>query len=168
MKLVIDTQRKENYAAYNEGYVHGLDAPYWAFKGGSTYIFPNCDPNKAEEIAEFVKAFITSNNEMFIEYVLDWTAQDDDFVTESQQMHIEHGQGDTNYLDPEIWIKDGRVFLKRGYRVSEHHATQANELHLWHDELFEGGDSKCVGHFVDGKERPRHLDKNAYMRYLAR
>jgi hypothetical protein len=91
---------------------------------------------------------------MFVEYVLDWTAQDDDFVTESQQMHKEYGQGDTNYLNPEIWIKDGRVFLKRGYRVSKHHATQANELHIWHDELFWGGASKCVGYFVDDKEIP--------------
>ena len=67
MKLVIETQCKENYAAHNEHYVHGVDTPYWKFKGGSTYIFPNCDPNKAEEIAEFVKCFITSNNAGFIE-----------------------------------------------------------------------------------------------------
>jgi len=155
MKLVIDTQRQENYAAHNEGYVHGLDAPYWKYKGGSTYIFPNCDPNKAKEIAEFVEGFITSSNSMFIEYVLDWAVQDDDFVTESQQMYKEHGQGDTNHLDPEIWIKDGRVFLKHGFRVSKHHETQANELHIWHYELFKDGASKCVAYFVDGVEQNR-------------
>ena len=154
MKLVIETQHKENYAAHDENYVHGVDAPYWKFKGGSTYIFPSCDPNKAEDIAEFLKPYITSNNAGFIEYVLGWSAQDDAFITESQRMHKEYGQGSTNYLDPEIWIKDGKVFQERGHIISEHHATHANEMHLWHDELFEDGTSKCIGYFVDGKEIP--------------
>ena len=154
MKLIIDTQHKENYAAHNEDYVHGVDESYWKFKGGSTYIFPNCDPNKAEEIAEFVKPFITSNNEMFIEYVLGWTAHEDSYITESQKLHQEYGAGNTNYLDPELWIKDGRVFQERGHVISEYHETHSNEQHLWHDELFENGTSKCIAYFVDGVQIP--------------
>ena len=41
-KLVIQTQYKENYAAHNEDYVHGVSEAYWKFKGGSTYVLPNC------------------------------------------------------------------------------------------------------------------------------
>ena len=37
-KLVIQTQYKENYAAHNEDYVHGVSEPYWKFKGGETFV----------------------------------------------------------------------------------------------------------------------------------
>ena len=39
--LVIQTQYRENYAAHNEDYVHGVSEPYWKFKGGSTYFVDN-------------------------------------------------------------------------------------------------------------------------------
>ena len=39
--LVIQTQYRENYAAHNENYEHGVDEPHWKFKGGTTYVFPN-------------------------------------------------------------------------------------------------------------------------------
>ena len=35
--LVIQTQYRENYAAHDEGYKHGVSEPYWKFKGGCTY-----------------------------------------------------------------------------------------------------------------------------------
>jgi len=152
MKLVIDTQYQENYAAHDESYVHGIDTPHWKFKGGSQYIFPNCDPNKAEEIAEFVKPFISYSNPASKEYVLGWSAQDDAYLTDNQKMIKEYDTGGTKYLDPEIWIKDGKVFKERGFIVGEFNEEHAGEMHLWHDELFEDGTSKCIGYFIDGVE----------------
>ena len=34
MKLVINTQYRENYAAHNEDFVPGVSQDYWKFKGG--------------------------------------------------------------------------------------------------------------------------------------
>ena len=84
MKLVIETQHKENYAAHDENYVHGASAPRWKFKGGTTYVFPDCDPNKAENTAEFLKPYITCNNSDFKEYVLGWSVKEDNFEPESK------------------------------------------------------------------------------------
>jgi|TARA_R110001592_G_scaffold28662_4_gene104883 hypothetical protein len=153
MKLVIETQHQENYAAHDENYVHGTSDPRWKFKGGTTYVFPACDPNKAEDTAEFLKPYITCNNSDFKEYVLGWSVKEDNFETESQRMYREHGQGDTNYLDPEIWTKDGKVFQERGFVVGNH-SDKAGDLHLWHDELFEGNTANCIGYFVNSKEIP--------------
>ena len=41
MKLLINTQYKENYAWHNEDYVHGVSEPYWKYKGGSAYVLEN-------------------------------------------------------------------------------------------------------------------------------
>ena len=41
MKLLINTQYKENYACHNEDYVHGVSEPYWKYKGGSAYVLEN-------------------------------------------------------------------------------------------------------------------------------
>jgi len=41
MKLLINTQYKENYAWGNDDYVHGVSEPYWKFKGGSAYVLEN-------------------------------------------------------------------------------------------------------------------------------
>ena len=43
LKLVIHTQYKENYAAHDEGYEHGVSEPYWKFKGGSVYVIEDID-----------------------------------------------------------------------------------------------------------------------------
>ena len=41
MKLVINTQHRENYAAHDEDFVPGVSADYWKFKGGSTFVVNN-------------------------------------------------------------------------------------------------------------------------------
>ena len=41
MKLLINTQYKENYAWGNDDYVHGVSDPYWKYKGGSAYVLEN-------------------------------------------------------------------------------------------------------------------------------
>lgn len=51
MKLVINTQYRENYAAHDEGYVHGVSEPYWKFKGGTSYVVPNFTGTNGEATA---------------------------------------------------------------------------------------------------------------------
>lgn len=80
MKLVIQTQYKENYAAHNEDYVHGVSEPYWKFKGGSTYIVPSYEFVSAEEIQNAVnnlEAMFCYSNECAEEYVLEWSIEED-------------------------------------------------------------------------------------------
>lgn len=77
-KLVIQTQYQENYAAHNEDYVHGVDAPHWKFKGGSTYVLPNCGDADVDAVVEAVAEYITWSNEASKEYitsayVADWS-----------------------------------------------------------------------------------------------
>ena len=50
--LVIQTQYRENYAAHNEDYKHGIDEPYWKFKGGSTYFVTNLTSKQINKIAQ--------------------------------------------------------------------------------------------------------------------
>lgn len=77
-KLVIQTQYQENYAAHDEDYVHGVDAPHWKFKGGSTYVLPNCGDADVDAVVEAVAEYITWSNEASKEYitsayVADWS-----------------------------------------------------------------------------------------------
>ena len=41
MKLVIQTQYKENYSAHNEDWVGPSENDHWKFKGGETYVVAN-------------------------------------------------------------------------------------------------------------------------------
>lgn len=76
-KLVIQTQYKENYAAHNEDYVHGVSAPHWKFKGGSTYVLLNCDSDvDLADVEAMVSPYITDLNEYVEEYILDTSVVD--------------------------------------------------------------------------------------------
>lgn len=76
MKIVINTQIRENYGS--------TDKPYWKFKGGETYIVPNLTVEQALKIKDVgiptLTKLIESNSEMFEEYVQNWAILDDDFV----------------------------------------------------------------------------------------
>ena len=66
-KLVIQTQYRENYAAHDAGYKHGVDQPHWKFKGGTTYVFPHFkDFNNVTDM-------ISYSHEVAEEYVLTWS-----------------------------------------------------------------------------------------------
>ena len=65
-KLVIQTQYKENYAAHNEDYVHGVSEAYWKFKGGNTYIVS--DVEREQDAVAFVMAAFCENNVAWKEY----------------------------------------------------------------------------------------------------
>ena len=80
LNLIIQTQYKENYAAHDEGYVHGVSEPYWKFKGGSSYLITDIDFLNTEYLQGLVDetAFLhTQKNEMAEEYVLDWELIDE-------------------------------------------------------------------------------------------
>ena len=78
MKLVIHTQYRENYAAHNEDYDHGVDTPHWKFKGGSTYVVPNFkDYSNITEVMKNLSGLITYGNPASEEYILDWEVVED-------------------------------------------------------------------------------------------
>ena len=74
--LVINTQYRENYAAHNEDYKHGIDEPHWKFKGGSTYFVDYLTDNQIAKIEQFgiptLSNLIEFTNEASEEYVLDY------------------------------------------------------------------------------------------------
>ena len=92
-KLVIQTQYRENYAAHNADYKHGIDQPYWKFKGGTTFVVENLSSNMINKIAvngipELVN-LVEYSNEAAEEYVIDWEiAEDDAVVCESWETPI--------------------------------------------------------------------------------
>jgi hypothetical protein len=125
LNLIIQTQYKENYAAHNEDYVHGVSESYWKFKGGSTYLVTDIDFINTEYLEGLVEetAFIHSyENPASMEYVLDWELIDEenlsDHIEEWESPYIleknEKGQwtskkvtenGDMGYMKSEILSK---------------------------------------------------------------
>ena len=79
LKLVIDTQYKENYGAHDwDG--TGECPQYWKFKGGSSYLITDIDFINTEYLQGLVDetAFIHSyENEAAMEYVLNWELIDE-------------------------------------------------------------------------------------------
>ena len=68
-KLVIQTQYKENYGAHDwDG--KGECPQYWKFKGGSTYVMPNCGEVHLNKIVDLVAPYITESNDFVQEYIL--------------------------------------------------------------------------------------------------
>jgi len=84
MKLVINTQHRENYAAHDEDFVPGVSADYWKFKGGSTFVVNNITPPQARNIEmdgiPTLTALIEDRNESFEEYILGYDIVEDDAV----------------------------------------------------------------------------------------
>ena len=73
MKVVINTQYKENY---------GTEAdPYWKFKGGTTYIIAASDREDADKIVELgmptLTALIENSGSMCEEYIVGTSIQAD-------------------------------------------------------------------------------------------
>lgn len=76
MKIVIQTQVRENYGE--------ADKPYWKFKGGNTFVVPNLTPAQAARVQEVgiptLKGLIESFNPMFEEYVVSFDVVDNSAV----------------------------------------------------------------------------------------
>jgi hypothetical protein len=73
MKIVINTQYKENYGSEAD--------PYWKFKGGTTYIIAASDREDADKIVELgmptLTSMIESRNSMYEEYIVGTSIQTD-------------------------------------------------------------------------------------------
>ncbi len=80
MKLVINTQYKENYS-WPDWDGNGECPQYWKFKGGSTYVVPGVDVMSSledqERIANELQELICYENEASMEYLLDWNIMDE-------------------------------------------------------------------------------------------
>ena len=83
MKIVIQTQIRENYGAHDwDG--KGECPQYWKFKGGETYIVPNLSEEQVAQVIDLgmptLIALIEERNEYYEEYVQNWASLDDDLV----------------------------------------------------------------------------------------
>ena len=83
MKLVIQTQIRENYGAHDwDG--EGECPQYWKYKGGNTYVVRYLSDANVNRIVENgipnLTKLITENNDYYQEYILDWQIVGDDEV----------------------------------------------------------------------------------------
>lgn len=82
MKLVIQTQIRENYGAHDWN-GEGTCPQYWKMKGGNTYVVENLSPKQAMKAKEGIPTLtklIEEMNEYYEEYILDWSLEEDDAV----------------------------------------------------------------------------------------
>lgn len=78
MKLVINTQYRENYAAHDEGYEHGVSEAYWKFKGGTTYVVSRfTDVNNITQVMKNLATLIEYGNPGSEQYIIDWEIVED-------------------------------------------------------------------------------------------
>jgi len=143
MKLIIEMQDEENYAAH-EGFVGEYR---WKYKFGSTYVINDVDVNNLDALIEEVKPFICEDNDYFKSYIATWYVLGDDEDTEYVKQQKEYGSGwDTLYLPTELKKNSKGVwFQKRGYIVGKMQQDNYPELVGkfcgWVDNLITG---KCV------------------------
>ena len=157
MKIVIQTQILENYAAHDENYSHGVDESYWKAKGGNTYVVEGVSIEDAQSEGYYDTIFdlITENNEFFQEYILGSDLIDDvDFVEsdhkqpwesityitqEGEQFHatktVENGE--YGYMRKEI------AKVVESYVMKDRDFDGANSF-------FENGTFRKQFHLVDG------------------
>lgn len=78
VRLVIETQCRENYGAHNWDGV-GACPQYWKYKGGSTYVYDfDHSQDDAKSLVEALRPLIEDKSEGFEEYILDWSIVDRD------------------------------------------------------------------------------------------
>jgi hypothetical protein len=142
MKLIIEMQDEENYAAH-EGFVGEYR---WKYKFGSTYVINNVDA-EFDALVEEVKPFICEDNDYFKSYIATWYVLGDNEDTEYVKQQKEYGgDWDTLYLPTELKKNSKGVwFQKRGYIVGKMQQDNYPELVGkfvgWVDNLITG---KCV------------------------
>ena len=108
MKLMIQTQVQENYGAHDwDG--EGECPQYWKFKGGNDYSY-NLGPvmRNAEALAELVEALrsqVEEDNIGYREYILGWTVESDDYLTDFEQSQLEY-EGKITYRTRELKLAE--------------------------------------------------------------
>jgi hypothetical protein len=118
MKLVISTQYRENYGAHDwDG--TGECPQYWKFKGGSEYIIEDIQHfvklneflrKKCEMIVDEIRAKIEHKSEYAEEYILGWTVEEDNYLSEFERNQLEF-DGEIKYFEPRLDI-EGNVIKK--------------------------------------------------------
>ena len=94
MMIVIRTQYRENYGTE--------DQPYWKFKGGSEYKVTNVPTNAIiHEVVDAVRSEVEYNGPMSEQYILDWSVEDDGYLSEFEQSQLEY-DGAILYPEPTI------------------------------------------------------------------
>ena len=140
MKLIIEMQDQENYAAHG-----GFNGEYyWKYKIGSTYVVKNIDGLVLDEIVKEVEPFISEDSDYFKSYIATWYVLGDDEDTEFVKNQKEYGgDWDTIYLPSELKKNSKGVwFEKRGYMVGKSFDSPlAGKFCGWIDNLATG---ECI------------------------
>ena len=126
--LVIQTQYRENYAAHNENYEHGVDEAYWKFKGGSTYFVTDLTTKQINDIAQHgiptLTKLIEYSNPASEEYILDWEIRD----------LGKNGDGKGPICEPwetpvEFYYHKDENLADTGWRCRTHHTPDPEYTH---------------------------------------
>ena len=82
-KLMITTQVLENYGSEEQ--------PFWKAKGGSDYVVRNfTDFNRVNAVVAQLRADIEIDNAFCSEYIVSWSVEDDDYLTEFEQSQLDY------------------------------------------------------------------------------
>jgi hypothetical protein len=152
MKLVIQTQIRENYAAHN-----GFNGEYyWKMKGGNTYVVRNLDARQAERARGGIptlQKLIEEKNDYFEEYVLGFeVVEDNGYECEEWETPIEF-----------YWVGD-RWYARRTIENDEYGYMRKDILRSHESWIpLEGGERghyKCEYQIVNGEwVDHKHLEK---------
>jgi hypothetical protein len=101
---MIATQIQENYGAHDwDG--TGVCPQYWKFKGGNDYFYAlGSYLRNPEALAELVQTFrsqIEEDNEGYREYIIGWSVEADDYLTDFEQSQLEY-DGKITYRTKEL------------------------------------------------------------------
>jgi hypothetical protein len=103
MMLVIRTQYLENYGAHDwDG--QGECPQYWKAKGGSEYKVTGV-PLNVDYAAVVDMAAVERSNDYVQEYIIDWSVEADDYLSEFERSQMEY-EGEITYREPEISYDD--------------------------------------------------------------
>jgi hypothetical protein len=95
MMIVLRTQYRENYGT--------KDQPYWKNKGEKEYKVTNVNLNKnlGSEVIAKVEPIIVKNNDFQEEYIVDWSWENDDYLSWFEQSQLEY-DGEITFKEPEL------------------------------------------------------------------
>ena len=93
MKLMLTTQYRENYGAWDwDG--KGACPQYWKNKGGVDYFYTLPDTfNSVEALKTLVDTLalkVEKRNDYVEEYLVDWSVERDDYLTPFEQDQLEY------------------------------------------------------------------------------
>ena len=101
MMLVIRTQFQENYAAHQ-----GFTGEYrWKMKGGSEYKVKNV-PLNVDYASVVAKAGVEQDNEYTKETIVDWSLENNDYLSWFEKSQLEH-DGEITVREPMLdydWV----------------------------------------------------------------